>query len=357
MKFTNHIVIALALVVDTVKGQAAISGRGGNKNEIFVPGPFYQPPFATQFPCGFEFKDPDDQEKQGGEILTVTSIVAGEEGSHTRPNDYNFVIEYVSITDASNVGTTFPNNLALIGSQLAQSSGGAPIPFPESSRSLLGTVLYTSGDVYDSVELELESDNNGSNNANFVGGRQIILGSQVPLSATPFFTFRGQCTTVADQATAGPKTTGSRQFAEIKAHTCLYDLCIGTIDDCFLIYSGTPFIFDITANVLPPAFPAFIVGGTGEFAAQEGFEGIKGTVDILTVTGRSKLTVAGGVNGLIGTDTIFPKTATSPLSDPGAAFTAQTGFITQKIFIQSNIQLPSVCRAANLAAGSVVGGC
>jgi len=315
MKFSN-IVITLSVTAGTVTSQS--TRRKLQKAVAIGPDP-------QDFPSGFNKKKPLNFIEPIDTVFDIPPPFSD--------NDF-FVSEYVSITDSDRIGTSFPQNLALIGAQLSQSTGGAPIFFEETSRSLLGSIFYTSGDLYNRVELvETTTINNQGSNVNqFVGGRTVS--ETEPGTPTDFFTFNGQCTTVSDQvklqASRGPGKDDS--FAEINGHTCLYDMCFGGIgEDCILIYSGTPFVFDIRSGELPPGFPGFVAGGTGEFF------GVTGTVDILTVTGRSKIQPF-DVEDLIGDATVFP----APPGSNSGSFGAQIGEITQKIFLTTNIELPIV---------------
>jgi hypothetical protein len=59
-------------------------------------------------------------------------------------------------------------------------------------------------------------------------------------------------------------------------------MCFGD-DNCILIYAGTPFVFNIHSGELPPGFSGFVAGGTGNMG------GIKGSVDVLTVSGQTSV--------------------------------------------------------------------
>jgi hypothetical protein len=310
MKFTNAI-ICLVATASTVTAQEQVACTACQSPD--------------NFPGGFNFKDPQAAIPP---IPTINNIPSPEA-------EDVFISEFVAITDSKELGTVFPVNLALIGAQNAKPTGGAPVIFPDTSRSLLGTIFYTNGDLFNSVTLveQSEIDSRKSNTNEFVGGR-VVTEREPPVPAAGY-TFRGQCTVVSDQVklTTNKSDNDTTQFfAQISGHTCLYDMCFGG-SDCILIYSGTPFVFDIRSGELPPGFSGFVAGGTGSFA------GIGGSVDILTVTGRTKI---GDFtpDALIGVETIFPA---APLAgSPGASFNEQNGEITQKIFLTTNQVLPPV---------------
>jgi hypothetical protein len=313
MKFTNAI-ICLVATASTATAQDQVACAG-------FPSPCQDP---DNFPSGFNFRDPMFQIP---EIATVTNIQP--------PTGENvFVSEFIAITNSEDLGTVFPVNLALIGAQNAKPTGGAPIFFAEQSRSLLGTIFYTNGNLFNSVTVQEQTQNNAQNSNIdvFTGGREVT--AKVPSNPVDGFTFRGQCTVVSDQVKlSSNKSAGGaikQFFAEISGHTCLYDMCFGG-SNCILIYSGTPFVFDIRSGDLPPGFSGFVAGGTGSFV------GIGGSVDILTITGR---TTVGDFtpDQLIGTATVFPAAANSG----GAKFNEQSGLVTQKIFLTTNQQLPPV---------------
>jgi hypothetical protein len=312
MKFTNAI-ICLVATASTVTAQDQVACAGFTCRS------------PENFPSGFDFKEP----MLSIPLLTTINDIQPPSGENL------FVSEFVAITDSKDLGTVFPVNLALIGAQNAKPTGGAPIFFGDESRSLLGTIFYTNGDLYNSVTLEEQNeiDAQKSNINLFIGGREVT--ATVPENPVEGFTFRGQCTVVSDQVklstnkSAGPGSP-DQFFAQISGHTCLYDMCFGD-SNCILIYSGTPFVFDIRSGELPPGFSGFVAGGTGSFA------GIGGSVDILTVTGR---TTIGNFSPdlLIGTATVFP----AQPGTQGGSFNEQNGDITQKIFLSTNQQLPPV---------------
>jgi hypothetical protein len=310
MKFTNAI-ICLVATASTVAAQDQVACAG------------FQCRRPDNFPSGFDFKN------ARGEIPLLTTV------NNIQPpmGEDVFVSEFVAITDSKDLGTVLPVNIALIGAQNAKPTGGVPVFFAEESRSLLGITFYTNGDLYNSVTLE-EQDEIDAQNSNinvFIGAREVT--ARFPEFAVDGYTFRGQCTVVSDQVKLSSNKSNNKTinqfFAQISGHTCLYDMCFGD-SNCILIYSGTPFVFDIRSGDLPPGFSGFVAGGTGNFV------GIGGSVDILTVTGR---TTIGDFtpDALIGTSTIFPAVVTS-----GASFNEQNGIITQKIFLTTNQQLPSV---------------
>jgi len=308
MKFTNAI-ICLVAAASTVTAQDKVACAGIDCKD------------PVNFPGGFNPKKPNNIIFP---IKTINDIQA--------PNEDLFVSEFVAITTTQNVGTVFPVNLALIGAQNAKPTGGAPVFFGDESRSLLGTNFYTNGDLFNSVEL-IEQDTietRGSNKNVFVGGRAVK--TQEPLNAVAGFTFRGQCTVVSDQVklstNKSPDDVLDQFFAQISGHTCLYDMCLGG-SDCILIYSGTPFVFDIRSGELPPGFSGFVAGGTGVYA------GIKGSVDILTVTGRTSVGLF-EPEDLIGDQEVFPAT---PFA---GTFNEQDGKITQKIFLTTDKSIQAV---------------
>jgi len=174
-----------------------------------------------------------------------------------------------------------------------------------------------------------------------IGNRVIRKDSLEPSEPTTGFTFNGQCTVVSDRV----KTTGNQKafdeqvlFAEIDGHTCLYDLCLESqstqFGGCILIYSGTAFTFDIRSNELPPAFPGFIVGATGVY------KGIRGTADILTLTGRTPINKDVSVEDLIGDSTAFPGPENQ--NNTQTFFPEQLGEIVTKIFLITNQKLAPV---------------
>jgi hypothetical protein len=161
----------------------------------------------------------------------------------------------------------------------------------------LGTTFLTSGDVYE-FPSTIEVANNNQR-----GNGKVARNVPEPL---PDFFLNGQCKT----------TAAGRAFTlEIKAHSCLYDLCLGDGGlSCVNLYSGTAFDFVIkdgggTNIKTPPAFPLFILGGTGAFFK------VEGTATIETIAGRTNFN-------------------TSPTS------IAQSGTILQILEIKTNVPLP-----------------
>jgi hypothetical protein len=72
------------------------------------------------------------------------------------------------------------------------------------------------------------------------------------------------------------------------SHTCTLNLCLGGGGyDCIAIYAGGGYVFDLSprgpddALEIAPPFRGTILGGTGSF------EGIEGTVDVVTITGTT----------------------------------------------------------------------
>lgn len=310
MKFTNA-VICLVAAASTVTAQDQVACAG------------FECRSPDDFPSGFNFKNPEFEIPQ---IDTINDIPS--------PDAENvFVSEFVAITDSKNLGTVFPVNLALISAQNNKPTGGAPSVFPRENASLLGTNFYTNGDLFNSVQLEeqAEQTTRASNTNEFVGGRIVNDLTKNPLQAVEGYTFRGQCTVVSDQVKLNANRGKNIDdfFAQISGHTCLYDMCFGG-SDCILIYSGTPFVFDIRSGELPPGFSGFVAGGTGIFA------GIGGSVDILTVTGRTSIG-SFEPEDLIGDELVFPGDNSLP-----GNFNAQNGKITQKIFLTTNQLLPPV---------------
>lgn len=127
----------------------------------------------------------------------------------------------------------------------------------------------------------------------------------VPPGDAAYF-HHGQCTpnsgTSEDFDTFGPN------MLYVMSHTCLYNLCLGgggfdciailagsayydnlshtfslTSDPAFAASFGTPLNLEseISGNELPPPIRATILGGTGSF------EGIEGTVEIVTIAGTA----------------------------------------------------------------------
>jgi hypothetical protein len=284
---------------------------------IFTAGSF----FATT--AAFADAEADRDLQQGGQLFPsgfnpFDPTATLEPLPNNQPEqDGFFVREYVAITPTSNVGTVIPSNVGSIAKQAKISNGGSPIFFEEQN-SILGTQFYTSGDLFNSVEIQEvnRKDERGSNLEKFVGDR--FVSEKSPSTATPGWTWNGSCTTVRNQVpiNAARVDGGVSNIKQISGHTCLYDLCI-TPTSCALIYSGTPFVFDLTSGILPPGFSAIVVGGTDDLA------GIKGTAEILTVTGRTEVNFQ-DFKGL------------------GSGEFSQQGSITQKIFLVTNTDLPLV---------------
>jgi hypothetical protein len=77
----------------------------------------------------------------------------------------------------------------------------------------------------------------------------------------------------------------------ITSHTCTFNLCLclgGGGFDCIAIYAGGGYAFDLSPKgpdggplEIAPPFRGTILGGTGSF------EGIEGTVDVVTITGTT----------------------------------------------------------------------
>jgi len=141
--------------------------------------------------------------------------------------------------------------------------------------TLLGSVFYTSGGVYDPEDV-LFRPRNAPGNLQFSSGEQPV---RFPAARSNFF-INGQCTTTSESPGNGAFITG---------HTCFYNLCLGGGgNNCVNGYAGGPFLFnpaqtspDGTTLIPPAPFEGTILGGTGSFA------GVKGFFTVITRTGRT----------------------------------------------------------------------
>lgn len=334
----NYVAIAtvLCVFVSVTDAQKDVAiGEG-------VPPERNTPREVSKFPSGFT-------PKADKALMPIIPTVLGPSFDSSSDSEI-FVSEYVSISEGDNIGTVFPSNLAMIGASSLKPSGGSPIFFRDVARPLLGTSFYTGGYLYDSVEFIDVSDLDQADRAAHpelfegieedlsikpIGNRVVNRNSLKPAEKTNGFTFNGHCTVVSDRVKPTPnqKESDDQQvFAEIDGQTCLYDMCFGVNIGCINLYSGTKYNFDIRSTQLPPAISAFVLGGT------ENYLGIKGTADIMTVTGRTPLPKNFDVTDVIGDATAFP----GGDGDQIGPMPRQIGAISQKIFLITNMELPPV---------------
>ncbi|OEU06004.1 hypothetical protein FRACYDRAFT_266563 [Fragilariopsis cylindrus CCMP1102] len=205
--------------------------------------------------------------------------------------------------------------------------------------NLLGSSTIQSGGIYDPADVQIV-DRLGTSAADnfddFLFGRGQFAGQRQPKfipQKDPGFFFNGEC--VATQV-AGPQILG---------HSCLFNLCLGGGGyNCLAIYAGSKFVFnpleavslsrttfgfednnnpDSIVPSLPPSYPGTIIGGTGLFVGAVGY------VDVTTITG-STLTPARVFDLDRDDEDDFVLDADIP----------QTGYITQKINVVTNVPLP-----------------
>jgi len=90
----------------------------------------------ANFPSGFNVRNPNQK------ILPIDTIndIQPPNG-FMGPGEDVYVSEYAAVTTSNNLGTSFPVNVALIGTQNAKPTRGAPAFFGDESRSVLGTIF------------------------------------------------------------------------------------------------------------------------------------------------------------------------------------------------------------------------
>jgi hypothetical protein len=221
---------------------------------------------------------------------------------------------------------------------------------PSNQNFVLGSTITQSGNVFRPNSVNLVQVL-----GNFAGGVQ----PETTPDINSAFTFNGQCI-----ATAGIG------FATLKAHTCLYNLCLRGSQNCINIYSGTRFDFNAAPslklvgfqpsktlnivnpftqdgsilvgpgragvtnlltnsqfftlnpskpefgsndNPLPPSFPGVIIGGTNDF------QGITGNIELVTVAGTLAF------EPQVGDFTLVPGTTSN--SPPGSNLDLSAGSI------------------------------
>jgi len=298
---------------------------------------------GQQFPSARDTSSPSFQQKSVG-ILNA------------------FASEYTIVTSKTNFQVNFKRlpKIANAGN-------------PGNPNFVLGSSIIQSGNVFrpNSVNLVQVLEN-------FAGGVQ----PETTPDLNSAFTFNGECV-----ATAG------KGFAEIEAHTCVFNLCLRGSQNCIFLYAGTTFKFNsapvisvepgtfgnnITkndfffsgnANPLPPSFPGVIIGGVNDFI------GITGNFELITVAGTlpfdpvlkngpfSNNTVPDGVAGDLFAETFSPTsnpTTSLPTNlEPSTQPTSRPTFdgtqaptplnlepaVVQKLFVKSNIRLPRAPKA------------
>jgi len=219
-------------------------------------------------------------------LLTVAALVVP--GVQSQPPFSDCSREYVALFQ--NDGIEFK----LFDTLLATGTRGNPI--------LQGSAFAQTGFLANPEDIEIKESP-----GNFPGNVQPFdVGGGTPFARDQFYTVSGQCV-----ATSVDEKSGS-----ILAHSCFNNLCLGAFDtedglfyNCINYYAGSPFVFNpieeenSSTPSLPPSYPGTIIGGIGAFV------GIEGSVEVITVTGRDSNNV---------------------------------GFITQRIFLTTNQELPDV---------------
>jgi len=213
-------------------------------------------------------------------------------------------IEFASGSSSFNIDRNQGKQFGVIGSSFLQSGpiyNPDDVRFIDCSRQKNKDSCKINKDLYD-----LEK------NIQYGGGKQPNVFELAPPKDN--FFFNGECTAVAGFGAS-----------QVLAHSCFYNLCLGGLgEDCVNIFAGGGFIFDPFAPVLdgeepllPPSFPGAVVGGIGKY------QGIKGSVQIVTITSRTSATQKGATK----------------FGDPDAN-QPQTGYITQLIQLETTINLP-----------------
>lgn len=249
------------------------------------------------------------REQQGERKL---SGIDGPSGIPINP-DAPFFAEYGLITEDEKIVFLAPAPLGLNNAPLNDpddlEANGLRRPDPV---NLLGSVIVTKALLLKPTSINLQfQDADGSPFSYFAGGLQP---ANVPQNPNDTYFFTGQCTVTAqfdDGRSNGSivstdnSATAVSYLPTIKAHQCLYDLCIGKRGtDCVNLYGGGGFVFNpfnrinqnpeneeadsnvITDNneepPLPPPFELVILGGTGNVRS------VRGSATLTTLAGRTR---------------------------------------------------------------------
>jgi len=302
-------------------------------------------------------------------LTACVANVAGDEDSTTSPSFFDrgvaqknkFASEYTIVTSKTNFQVNY-KRLPGPGIGSLQSN----------PNYVLGSTIIQSGNVFrpNSINLVQVLEN-------FAGGVQ----PETTPDLNSAFTFNGECV-----ATAGVG------LAVLKAHTCVFNLCLRGSQNCIFLYAGTAFNFNAApgltdvpgsrgfafqnsnfftlgpsganSNPLPPSFPGVIIGGCNDFS------GITGNFDLITVAGTLPFQpdIAGnGGEGVPILETFAPTSSPTtsfptsvgetdvPSSQPtgkptfdGTATPTDENLepaIVQKLFVKSNIRLPRAPKA------------
>jgi hypothetical protein len=151
----------------------------------------------------------------------------------------------------------------------------------ENNDSVIGSSIVQSGGIYDFNDIDFVSrtsndkDPRTPKNKQYAG-KDSLQPTFIPQKDPGYF-LDGEC-----------RATRGNGRKAIKAHSCLLNLCLGGGGyNCIALYAGTKFNFSPQTSgnrpPLPPSYPTTIIGGTGTFL------GVKGTVDITTITGSTTI--------------------------------------------------------------------